>query len=167
MAASSRWELDAIDYRTGEQSMFLRLAGPERANASISGEIRSTWGEDVSDLTSPDEFWRSVGELSWSSDDCVAVKIPTTPQQLVGLNDLLAGDQNVKMHASVAGNVVWVLLDSSEILSALDSQLRSLEIPGLVVRGSCVQPRIGQWSSFEIESAVKAAMDPPGKFSKF
>jgi glycolate oxidase FAD binding subunit len=172
MAASSRWELDAIDYRpidyrTGEQSMFLRLAGPERANASITGEIRSKWGEDVSDLTSPDEFWRSVGELSWSSEGCVAVKIPTTPQQFIELHHSFADDPNVKMHASVAANVAWVLLNSSESISAFVGQLRSLEIPALVVRGSCVQPRIGQWSSFEIESDVKAAMDPPGKFPAF
>jgi hypothetical protein len=147
--------------------MLLRLAGPDSVNASLGDEIRSTWGEDVSDLTSPDDFWRSVGELSWSTDDNVAVKIPTTPRQFIDLHNSFADDPNVKMHASVAANVAWVLLDASESIAALDRQLRSLEIPGLVVRGSCDQPRIGKWNSFEIESAIKAAMDPPEKFPAF
>ena len=40
-AASSRWELDAIDYRPDQQAMVLRLAGPESANASIMDEIQA------------------------------------------------------------------------------------------------------------------------------
>jgi glycolate oxidase FAD binding subunit len=183
-AASARWELDAIDYRPGndhgndrgsdhgndrgsDHTIYLRVAGPERANVSISDEIQATWGQDVSDLTSADDFWRSVRELDWSSGAGAAVKVPTTLSQFGDLYASLTTDPAVAMHLSVAGNVLWLLLHEDEGLSALDVQLQSLGLPGLVIRGNTHQPRIGTWNSFEIESAVKAAMDPPGRFSSF
>ena len=165
-AASSRWESDAIDYRPHERSMFLRLAGPERVNAAIASEIRRLWGEDVSELTSPDEFWRSIRELNWLPESPLAVKVPTSPGQLLRLYDSFASDDGGKLHWSVAGNVLWALPADHQQLSALDEQLQRLELPGLVVRGSCGQPRIGKWTCSEMESAVKAALDPPARFPR-
>jgi len=164
-AASSRWELDAIDYRPDAHAIFLRLAGPQRACAAIAGEIRTTWGEDVSEPPEPSAFWQSVGELKWSANGTTAVKVPTTPQQFIALQDSLAGHAQITVHGSVAGNVAWILLDTSASLSALDTQLQSMEIPGLVVRGSGDQRAVGTWKSPAIQQAVQTAMDPAGKFS--
>ena len=166
-SASSRWELDAIDYSFDEQALVLRLAGPPRACALIASEIRNTWGEDVSDLAASDAFWQSVGELSWSSSGQTAVKVPTTPQQLFDLSDSLALDEGIHLHGSAAGNVAWILLDTGEGLSALDRQLRALQMPGLVIRGPCDRPRLGTWKSWEVERTIQAAMDPPRKFPRW
>jgi len=166
-AASSRWEIDAIDYRVDQQSIFLRLAGPERVNEAIADEIRSMWGEDVSVLDSANDFWRSIRELCWLPESSIAIKIATSPGQLARLYDSFAGEDDDKLHWSVAGNVLWVLLDDNERLTGLDAQLQSLELPALVVRGSSVEPRIGKWTSSGMESAVKAAMDPPARFPRF
>jgi glycolate oxidase FAD binding subunit len=166
-AALSRWELDAIDYRPDALAIYLRLAGPESANASIANELKSTWGSDVSDLDSPAEFWQSVRELSWSSRDALPVKVPTTLQQMLALVESLGAEWPGHLHASVAGNLLWIMLDSREHLAALDTQLRALELSGLVVRGPCDNPRLGKWDSQEIERSLQAALDPPGKFAPF
>jgi hypothetical protein len=100
-------------------------------------------------------------------ESSIAVKIPTSAGQLARLYDSFAGEDDDKLHWSVAGNVLWVLLDDNERLTGLDQQLQSLELPGLVVRGSSVEPRIGKWTSSEMEAAVKAAMDPPARFPSF
>lgn len=164
-AACSRWELDAIDYRPDQQSLFLRLAGSQQVNESISREIRSTWGEDVSDGELHDPFWRSIRELNWSqSVSPVVVKVPATAAQFPALYDSLAADDRVSCHWSVAGSVLWISLDTSEQLSSLDAQLQSLVMAGLVVRGDCDAPQIGTWPTNDMQAAVKAAMDPPAKF---
>ncbi len=166
-AASSRWEIDAIDYRVNQQSIFLRVAGPQRVNDAIADEIRSMWGEDVSVWEFADDFWRSVRELNWSPGSPIAVKVPCSPGQLAGLYDSFAGGDDDQLHWSVAGNVLWVLLRDEEPLTALDQRLQLLEMPGLVVRGSSDRPLIGKWKSSEMASALKSAMDPPAKFPSF
>ncbi len=167
VAASSRWEIDAIDYRVDQQSIFLRLAGPARVNDAIADEIRSIWGEDVSVVDSANDFWRAVRELCWLPNSSIAVKIPSSAGQLARLYDSFAGEDDDKLHWSVAGNVLWLLLNDPERLTGLDQQLQSLEMPGLVIRGSSAEPRIGKWRSSAMESAVKAAMDPPARFPNF
>ena len=163
-AACSRWELDAIDYRPGERSMVLRLAGPARAIESIDHEIGTTWGEDVAELPLADTFWQSVNELNWSAPGAAAVKVPTTPPQCIALHQGLAGEEAIAMHGSVAGNVAWLLVASTDGLAAVDRQLQVMNIPGLVVRGTYDTPYLGVWQSPKIQQAVQAAMDPPAKF---
>ena len=76
-AASSRWEIDAIDYRVNQQSIFLRVAGPaacqrrdrERDSIDVGRGCERLWN-------SPDDFWRSVRELNWSPESPIAVKVP-------------------------------------------------------------------------------------------
>ncbi len=166
VAASSRWELDAIDYRPSVQSVALRLAGPDEANRAVADEIGSLWGGDVSDLSSPCDYWRAVRELSWTEKQSpIAVKVPTTHAAALELFDTLA--ETASLHWSVAGAVLWILLDSDELLRSLDEELCSRELAGLVIRGRDCQPRIGRWISSDIEVAVKSVMDPPAKFPGF
>ena len=166
-AAASRWELDAIDYRPDKQFIFLRLAGPQRACESLADEIRNLWGSDVSDLQTAEAFWKSVVELNWFDDGLLAVKVPTTSQQFFKLYDSLAHNEQIQIHGSVAGNIAWILLKSSESLSELDTQLSALELPGLILRGACDHPRLGAWQSSTIQQAIQQAMDPAGHFCSF
>jgi hypothetical protein len=166
-AASSRWEVDAIDYRPDQKTIYLRLAGPEQVIHSLAKEIRSRWPDDVADLPESDPFWRSVRELNWSEGSEAAVKVPTTPQQFLRLQESLEIDGLGKLHLSVAGGVLWILLDTEGRIAEVDTHLQSLEMPGLVVRGSCDDPRIGEWPTSEMETAIKAAMDTCAKFPGF
>ena len=65
------------------------------------------------------------------------------------------------------GNVLWVLLRDEEPLTALDQRLQSLEMPGLVVRGSSDRPLIGKWKSSEMESATEVCDGSTGQVSQF
>ncbi len=163
-AAASRWELDAIDYRPDQQTIYLRVAGPPQVNESIEREICSVWGDDVSQCPSADAFWQSVRELNWSGNDSIAVKVPTTPRQFPGLYASLADNDVLQCHLSVAGNVLWILLQTSDRLTTLDKELRSRGISGLVVRGDGATPLVGNWVTSEMQTAVKAALDPPARF---
>lgn len=167
MAASSRWELDAIDYRAQQHSIFLRLGGPPEVNDAIASEICSLWGECTKTVENADEFWRSVRELNWKGDSPIAVKVPATSVRWIDSLESIVASAEPQIHCSVAGNVFWILLDDQQQLHKLDLGLQQLKLPGLVLRGSKSGPRIGQWSTSEMESAIKSAMDPPARFPGF
>ncbi len=66
-AAASRWELDAIEYAASSHMIYLRLGGPHDVNDSLSREIESKWGSDVSRLEdfAAAETWAAINELRW------------------------------------------------------------------------------------------------------
>ncbi|MGI9470434.1 MAG: FAD-binding protein [Rubripirellula sp.] len=168
LAAASRWELDAIDYLPEQQSVLIRLSGPEAVNLTLSNEVKRTWGADVAELDSPDDVWRSICELNWGGREWpYAAKVPCTPSLLTELDRWNAEHDDVALHVSVAGGVAWVLLDSSSRLNELGAVLRASLAAGLVVRGESDVMRIGHWAESEISSAVKLAMDPHDKFPGF
>jgi len=164
-AANSRWELYAVDYRPSMQSIQLRLGGPANANEAIANEIRSLWGDDVSDLDAADEFWRGVGELRFGSGDAV-VKVPTTGEQMLHIAESLGREEGVTLHVSLAGNLVWISVAGTTRLQSIDSVLRSLDLTGLVVRGEG-SALVGAWSDSQMQRALKQAMDPKSRFPEF
>ena len=165
--ASSRWEADALDYRPAQKTVAIRLAGPEKSNDQIAGEILSTWpGGERLDSGEADQYWRSVTDLSWSGmSDWLVAKVPTTAKRFLDLQTALEGREGVSVHLSVAGGVTWIALDDLASLQWLDGQLTSQQLAGLVVRGDCHSPRVGSWPENEMQRAVKRAMDPHSKFA--
>lgn len=167
-AASSRWELDAIDYRPGLQCLTLRLVGPEDVNRTTARQIETLWGADVSELDSADEYWRSVGELRFADRSSpYTVKVPCTPNLLRELVRWNADCVDVDLYVSVAGAVAWLQLPDSARVDQLSELLRNAHAAGLVVRGSYGADRIGNWPEYEIASAVKTALDPQNQFPGF
>ena len=164
-AATSRWELDAIDYRPGTNTVFLRVAGPLEVNQVLVQEISDLWGQDVKPMPDAEAFWQSVVELDWSDSDLsFAAKIPTHPVVLRSLVPWAEQTAGVDLHVSVAGSVAWALCESQHEVDQLDHLLAENSTAGLVVRGDCRQPKIGFWAKQDIASAVKMAMDPTMKF---
>ena len=165
IAASSRWELDAIDYRPDTQTVFLRVAGPNEVNQVLVQEIAGLWGADVKPITDAEEFWQSIGELAWSDRGLpFAVKIPAHPTVLTSLVPWAEQRAGIDLHVSVAGSVVWALCESQREVDQLDHALTESATAGLVVRGDCGRSQIGVWAKQKIASAVKMAMDPTMKF---
>jgi glycolate oxidase FAD binding subunit len=162
--ACSRYELDAIDYRPDQHCIILRIGGPESANSAIAAEIHSNWGNDVSELESPSEFWRSVRELAFSGSDQSLVKIPTTPSSILGLQTQLEPDADLSCHWSAAGNTLWVSLLSEVGIERLENALTAQNCSGLVVRGAVKTPWIGVVTPFDFMRSVKQAMDPDNRF---
>jgi glycolate oxidase FAD binding subunit len=163
--AAARWEADAIDYRPAQKQIALRLRGPQTSIMTLAAEIRSRWGRDVSDMSSPDSYWASIGELNWYSPATHAIKIACTPEQCAAITAWCG--TNYHVHWSVAGNILWVLADHEEQVLAFDRELAARNLPGLVVRGSSRSACIGSWPQRKINEALKIAMDPVAKFPSF
>ena len=66
--AKSRWELDALDYKPAEKTLFLRVCGPESAADALIREIADTWSGDTKpfDDGEASEFWENVREFKWA-----------------------------------------------------------------------------------------------------
>ncbi|TWU60423.1 putative FAD-linked oxidoreductase [Rubripirellula tenax] len=150
-AASSRWELDAIDARPNELKVLLRIAGPQEANQAIASEITSRWTGDVSELESCEAFWHSVTELTFAPHRSHVVKVPTASTVFSSLDH----------HVSAAGNVTWIATDD---VTDLDAKLTKLGVPGLVVRGEWSASIVGKIHTSHMSRNIKTAMEPHGRF---
>ncbi len=160
IAGSSAWELDAIDYDPHEQSMYLRIGGPESSNRSIANQIREIWGDDVSELEQPDAHWEQVREMQLQTDHPIVAKIPTTPTTAIELCDRLTGG----LWLSAAANVAWHSMRDANHVTESSSHLSVLGMKALVVKGPSEQCCIGTWQTSDLELALKDAFDQPHKF---
>ncbi|KAA5545578.1 FAD-binding protein [Roseiconus nitratireducens] len=175
LVARQRWELDAIDYRANQKSVWLRLGGEEDVLQRIGDDIlRSIPNQEVQriDRMQAAEQWQTLGELRFAAAelDCVA-KIPLTLESMKRLATWC--DERpwmTQLHTSGAGSVGWLAFGSQQA-SEIDDALRAMELVGLVVIGPEGQPggrtvpcRLGQWTTSKVEAALKHAMDPVGRF---
>jgi glycolate oxidase FAD binding subunit len=165
VAAASQWELDAIDYRPASNTLFLRLAGPEKVNQTLVRKMIELWGADVTELPDGDAVWQSVTELNWAETSRpLAVKVPVHRSVVDSVVALASQRSGVDLHFSAAGAVAWLLCESQDDVDELDQVLLAKEVAGLVVRGDYPRPGIGFWPCTNISLAVKQAMDPVSKF---
>lgn len=150
-AASSRWELDAIDTRSRSDAIYLRLAGPAEVNQAIASEIYRLWGDDVGTMDRDEPFWQEINDLAFAPDRSHVVKVPTTAW----------GEWSDPHHTSCAGNVTWIATNDADGLS---DQLGGLGLSGLVVRGPRESPWVGKRSQSQVAAKLKTAMDPDNRF---
>jgi glycolate oxidase FAD binding subunit len=164
--ACSRWEADAVDYRPGDQTLCIRLGGPEKATAEIADEILARWpGGSVLQENESETFWLSIREFTWPPfQEPLIVKVPTTVVSYLLLQKAMDACEGASLHVSVAGGVTWVALRDTASLEWLDDQLRRLNLAGLIVRGKIVSPKIGLWQESEMQQTIKRAIDPQDKF---
>jgi len=166
VGASARWELDALDYIPAEGCLLARLGGPREANAALAAEIAKTWpGAAVLSEQDGNVAWSAVREFTWAHTGGLLAKIPIT---LAKLNDLLSAVEksaDARTHISAAGNVAFVSLPSPIHAEALDSELRSVGLSGLVLRGDGAPPRLGAFHEAIIGGNVRAVFDPDNHFA--
>lgn len=165
-AASSRWELQAIDYAPREASLFLRIGGPESANAAIADEIEEQSGGAVErlDREAGEAVWDEIRELRWASGMAAAVKVPITPREIVPLENELARFSGIAAHYSVGGNVAKIGLEEKRHAEDLDRLLRQLDLRGMAFFGEDVPLWFGDHPQWKIAAAIKQALDPVNRF---
>lgn len=168
-AARSRWELDAIDYRGAEKTIYFRVAGPERSNELIAGEILERWSgaAEIIAAEESDRYWTSVCELSFAGPEAIIAKVPTTLTTFFELDRAFVDNPNVETHLSVAGSVTWMAIKSDKSISVVDETLQQMSLAGLVVRGVTDTLWLGQREDRVIDRSIKLAMDPVNKFPGF
>ena len=173
--ASSRWELDAVDYvqmRSAEcgvrkeDCLLARLGGPAEANAALAEEIKNTWpGAAVLADADANGVWSSLREFAWAHEDGVLVKIPITLAALAPVAAAIAKLPDARGHFSAGGNVAFVSLPTVEQAAQLDTELRTLGLAALVLRGSGAPARLGIFHEPAITENVRAVFDPVHRFA--
>jgi glycolate oxidase FAD binding subunit len=142
----------------------VRLGGssasvPERTvnlRRLLEGDVLSLY-EGAEEL----QVWQQELDFTWApADDCL-VKVPLTPRRLLALDEKLAASGTLR-HYSVGANLAWIAWHGE--VSALDSILNALDLPGLLLRGPIHKPYLGARLGEAFARRVKQALDPRGIF---
>ncbi|MDA9778333.1 FAD-binding protein [Rubripirellula sp.] len=178
--ASSRLEVDALDYRADLRELAVRLAGPADVLPALAQEVRRLMagGQQLSDGDAID-YWESIKDFEWSGlENPLMIKVPLNLSKFLKLNESLQTNDQCHIHLSVGGNVGWIAIRDASLLTWLSKQLESQGLAGLVVgdreqkmqdlasnsNGGITTFQIGRWPASEMMQAVKKAMDPLSKF---
>ena len=172
--ASSRWELDALELRIAdcglriERCLLARLGGPADANAALAEEIKNTWpGATILADADADSVWAGLREFAWAHADGVLAKIPVTLAALAPLAGVVARLPGARGHFSAGGNVAFVSLPTAEQAAPLDTELRTLGLSALVLRGIGAHARLGISHESAVAENVRAVFDPARRFPPF
>ena len=164
--ASSRWELDALDYLPDASCLCARLGGPAEANAELAGEIQRTWPDTtILGDAEANAMWSDLREFAWAHAAGVLAKIPITLAALDRVAVAASKITGARGHFSAGGNVAFVSLPSREQAPHLDAELRVLGLTGLVLRGDGAPPRLGFSRESVIAENVRAVFDPERRFA--
>ncbi|MCH1505024.1 MAG: FAD-binding protein [Verrucomicrobiales bacterium] len=162
-AASSRWELYAIDYEAVHKRLYLRVGTPSEAIAKIASDIIGAWPGDVQEVD--DVYWQESRELSWVPDEGGLVKVPVTPGGLVLLQNELESLGDVSVRYSSGGNVAYVAVPEGALLSSVSDRLTKLSTSGLLIVGGATEPLwLGAKRPSQIAARLKQALDPCRRF---
>ena len=156
-AAGKRWELDALEAAPAEGAVYARLAGPAAALDALATEIFSRWPGVMLGEEQAVQLWRGVREFGWAHDGGELVKVALVPAQIgefVRWTDNLTGARG---WVGLGGNVGFVSLPRGGKFAG------GLTWPAMTLRGDgALWP--GKRESAEVFRAVKAALDPEGRF---
>lgn len=179
LLARGRWELDAIDYRAQTRCIWIRLGGPQGVCDAIVADVRQEIAKGLSEplefIAAPEqqasEFWSELNSLRFGG--AVRRSIIKVPMTLDQLTELAAWcdtqPDQVCLHNSVAGAIGWLACDA-KVVDEIDRLLASHQLSGLIVSSDAEEFDrflIGTDVSGNIRSAVKLAMDPPGRFPEY
>jgi glycolate oxidase FAD binding subunit len=161
-------DVDALDLWPFEAgwALMIRLAGPPAALPARVDRIRSVVGGEAQVLEGEPEAeaWRAMRAMDWVPGAWGLVKVALSPGQLLALGEALAAVDDCSIRFSVGGNAAWIATPEPH---TLDTILRPLSLPGLVVLGPPGSPLIGAHTGAAFERRVKRALDPQGKFALF
>jgi glycolate oxidase FAD binding subunit len=191
-AASSRWEIEALDLLPDGKTVCLRLAGPAPALETLAREILARWPGQILPPSEASLAWSDLGEFRWAHAAGVLVKVAITPLSLPPLAAAVSSLDDARVHFSVGGNVAFVSLPSVAQVSALHERLQGLALRGIALKGNgkngsslpSEEGRAGEskpgssgalsaaaaplWlgarPNRDIDAAVKEALDPRNRF---
>jgi len=179
ITARRRWEADAIDYRSDQHSVWIRLAGTRDITDQIAADIRAAFPDHPIhrvDTEQAEADWKAVTELRFAGPgEWSVIKIPLTLERMIALAQSIGplGDA-ARLHVSAAGSIGWLAIDhdsdDANGWAIVNQFLADQAATGLVVTGSPPTPDgwlMGHRPAAAIESAIKQALDPPGRFPDF
>ena len=165
-AASSRWELDALEYLPGDGCLCARIGGPAEANTALAEEVQRAWlGATIVADSEAHALWSGLREFGWAHADGVLAKIPITLDVLASVADAVGKTLGARAHFSAAGNVAYVSLPSPDVVATFIAELQGLGLSGIVLSGGSASVQIGIAHEPSIVESVRAIFDPDGRFA--
>ena len=162
-AASTRFEFEALDLPPGETGVLARLAAPAAALDALTREVLAHWPGAILPDDEAARAWTELREFRWCAPTAPLVKVALAPAKVSPLGLAVQALAGARLHVSAGGNVAFVALADAAQAPAFDAQLRQLALPGLSLRGDApLWP--GTHAHPAIAAAVKAALDPVGRF---
>ncbi len=166
--APTPFEMDALDLEPGDDNEFtllIRLGGladalpgrTGRLTAFLTKETATSHSQMIQDAPET-ELWEAINSAAWGEDGASLIKVPLSPKRIPDLEQQLTKTQR---RYSAGGNVAWL---STPDVTALDTQLNSLDLSGLQLIGQPGQPYLGIQKGVALAQRVKQALDPNGKF---
>ncbi len=156
-AAGQRWELDALEAVPAAGVVYARLAGPAAALDVLAAEIFSRWRGAALTDDEASKFWSGVGEFGWAHDGGELVKVALVPSQVVEFVGWARKMDGARTWVGLGGNVGFVSLPRGGKFAG------GLVWPAMTLRGEgALWP--GKRAGAEVYRAVKAALDPQGRF---
>ena len=165
-AANTRFEFEALDLPPGETDVLARLAAPAAALDALTREVLTRWPGAILSDDEAERAWTELREFRWcapTAPTAPLVKIALAPAKVSPLGSSVQALAGARMHVSAGGNVAFVALADAAQAPAFDAQLRQLALPGLTLRGTAPL-WLGTHAHPAITAAVKAALDPVGRF---
>lgn len=160
--SGSPLEFYALDLEPNPRAtLTLRIGGLPEALPARLARLRQFLGhppEECLEGQAEREYWAWVNRLDWGGG--YLLKVPVQPSKIAALEARLGPGMRRYL---AAGNLLY--LNWSDPLAKLDALLKSLGLPGLVLRGSLESPLIGVDWSQAFGARVRAALDPLGRFS--
>ena len=151
-----RWELDAVESVVGEPFVFTRLGAPPEAVGALAKEIAERFGASILGEDEASAWWRDAAEFRWTHSGGAWAKFPLTPSEGPAFANWIAAQAGARARIGAAGNVGYVSWPGAE--SPAESPWR-----GVLLRGKGpLWP--GPRRDSAVAGAVKAALDPAGRF---
>lgn len=151
-----RWELDAVESVVGEPLVFARLGAPHEAVGALAKEVAGRFGGTILGEDEASAWWRDAAEFRWMHPAGAWTKFPLTPAEGPGFANWIAAQAGARARIGAAGNVGYVSWPGAE--SPAESPWR-----GVLLRGKGpLWP--GPRRDSAVAGAVKAALDPAGRF---
>ncbi|MDQ6744601.1 MAG: FAD-binding protein [Actinomycetota bacterium] len=162
--ATAPFDLEALDLQPPGR-LWLRVAGAAEAMTARLQRLERIIerpGERVPDDEEP-ILWRDARDFAWAPEESSVVKVALTPKRIPELEAKLAPSGLARRYSS-GGNLAWLAWDGKRPVQELDDLLRSLDLAGVVLTGSAVNPMVGAHRGGAFARRVKAALDPDGRF---
>lgn len=148
-----------------QHTVCFRVAGPSASLEGVLQRIKSLVGASQSKVA--DDISQRKTFIDWiegpRSEGSVLVRVGVDPTVVAKLNAALNPIGVADFYHAGACSVTWVKLPLDS-LHGLDTQLVSLGLSGVVVRGSVAAPFIGNRRWLKMASKIQVAMDPDRRF---
>jgi hypothetical protein len=139
-----------------EPVVYARLGGPPAAIAAIGAEVLQRFPGEAMAEDEAGARWRAVGEFGWAQPGGALAKLAITPRDVPEFAAWVRAQPEARGWVSGGGNVGYVSRPAAATL-AMSAW------PGVTLRGDGAL-WLGPRRDFAVMQAVKAALDPRGRF---